>query len=166
MTRERRNKRSMNGKILLKSLHILYTSIVRSFSSLHWDHNETEFSFESPLTRKRLRKKKIKKNRCLNLFFGSFPWNISRKEIDWIVHIRSFVRISTIRIYIWKAWSRVESSRSKFFSRSSSPSYLIQWEFLFFFFFATILVVLACEAIHFTRSSRIAKYFNYLFHSS
>ena len=162
MTRERRNKRSMNGKILLKSLHILYTSIVRSFSSLHWDHNETEFSFESPLTRKRLRKKKIKKNRCLNLFL-SF-WNISRKGIDWIVHIRSFVKIST-NIYLESLVTRGIESIEVFFEIEFAKL-LNPMRISFFFFFATILVVLACEAIHFTRSSRIAKYFNYLFHSS
>lgn len=163
MTRERRNKRSMNGKILLKSLHILYTSIVRSFSSLHWDHNETEFSFESPLTRKRLRKKKIKKNRCLNLFL-SF-WNISRKGIDWIVHIRSFVKIST-NIYLESLVTRGIESIEVFFEIEFAKLLNPMRISFFFFFFATILVVLACEAIHFTRSSRIAKYFNYLFHSS
>lgn len=164
MTRERRNKRSMNGKILLKSLHILYTSIVRSFSSLHWDHNETEFSFESPLTRKRLRKKKIKKNRCLNLFFESFR-NISRKGIDWIVHIRSFVKIST-NIYLESLVTRGIESIEVFFEIEFAKLLNPMRISFFFFFFATILVVLACEAIHFTRSSRIAKYFNYLFHSS
>lgn len=133
MTRERRNKRSMNGKILLKSLHILYTSIVRSFSSLHWDHNETEFSFESPLTRKRLRKKKIKKNRCLNLFFESFR-NISRKGIDWIVHIRSFVKIST-NIYLESLVTRgIESIEVFFeieFAKLLNP---MRISFFFFFF--------------------------------
>lgn len=164
MTRERRNKRSMNGKILLKSLHILYTSIDRSVVFFIWDHNETEFSFESPLTRKRLRKKKIKKNRCLNLFFESFR-NISRKGIDWIVHIRSFVKIST-NIYLESLVTRGIESIEVFFEIEFAKLLNPMRISFFFFFFATILVVLACEAIHFTRSSRIAKYFNYLFHSS